>query len=145
MLDLQVALPFLHEHELPEAVRFEMQQAEEAQRASGALHSLTVPQCQSVLGMLIPGSPSVGWITFGERLCQWSAYLPTVYAAAAPACPEHPHTPLTRQQLHRSKVCLQVLASPQHPKQEARPSLPMQLRLPERLLLREQPLRPVCL
>ncbi|CAL5223189.1 g5664 [Coccomyxa viridis] len=32
----EVALPFLHEHELPEAVRFEMQQAEEAQKASGS-------------------------------------------------------------------------------------------------------------
>ncbi|CAK0784745.1 hypothetical protein CVIRNUC_007949 [Coccomyxa viridis] len=32
----EVALPFLHEHELPEAVRFEMQQEEEAQKASGS-------------------------------------------------------------------------------------------------------------
>ena len=42
-LNLQVALPFLHEHELPEAVRFEMQQAEEAQKASGAPHDSISP------------------------------------------------------------------------------------------------------
>ena len=44
-LTLQVALPFLHEHELPEAVRFEMQQAEEAQKASGTLLGPTAPHC----------------------------------------------------------------------------------------------------
>ena len=37
---MQVALPFLHEHELPEAVRFEMQQEEEAQKASGVTISV---------------------------------------------------------------------------------------------------------
>lgn len=46
-LNLQVALPFLHEHELPEAVRFEMQQAEEAQKASGVLLNVTLPHYQS--------------------------------------------------------------------------------------------------
>ena len=35
-----MALPFLHEHELPEAVRFEMQQEEEAQKASGVVFYL---------------------------------------------------------------------------------------------------------
>ena len=39
---MQVALPFLHEHELPEAVRFEMQQEEEAQKASGVAGSMSL-------------------------------------------------------------------------------------------------------
>ena len=47
---MQVALPFLHEHELPEAVRFEMQE-EESQKASGAylLSDSPVAVCASEL------------------------------------------------------------------------------------------------
>ena len=43
---MQVALPFLHEHELPEAVRFEMQQEEEAQKASGVAASVSLYMLQ---------------------------------------------------------------------------------------------------
>ena len=59
-MHLQVALPFLHEHELPEVVRFEMQQEEEAQKASGA-HSW------SHIATTLPSSGMGPWQALGQK------------------------------------------------------------------------------
>ena len=98
-LALQVALPFLHEHELPEAVRFEMQQAEEAEKASGALHEPLVPhlacKLQDCSGLQV--------------LLVWQSPLPKKHLAAARRympgysccfmCPKLSHAMIVRQQM----------------------------------------------
>lgn len=67
-----MALPFLHEHELPESVRFEMQQEEEAQKASGAntipgivnIHHTRLPILLAHEDCLKPGREMPCWRTF---------------------------------------------------------------------------------
>ena len=85
-MHMQVALPFLHEHELPEAVRFEMQQEEEAQKASGA-HSWSTQQQyrHPVAWTLAHCGPNVALVPHAE---QYTCYCWGILMSMCPLSPQ---------------------------------------------------------